>query len=309
MAINIDELCGWVHNPQAVDKLLSKLPFPIFGDAAPHLKDTGADKDVFLWDAEQLITNAVRPPHKQTIGDCVSHGFSGAIDDLRFVRMAWSGLTEDFIETASEAIYGGARVEIGHRQCGQGDGACGAWAVEWITKFGVLQRKKYDHIDLTTYSGNLAKNWGWNGLPPELELLAKEYPVKSTSLIQTYEELRDAIATTKCPVVVSSNQGFTLTRDKYGFCAPQGSWGHCTYFRGVSDNPRRPGAVYQQSWGEGMPSGSRDVETYNGSKITLPEGAFFVDAEVINRMLAMGDSYVISDMVGYVNRDFTAQLY
>lgn len=308
---------GWVPNPREVERILQQLPSPFFGAAAPHLQDSGKGKDVFLWKAEEQLTGKVRLPHNQKLGDCVSHGFSGAVDDLRFVRIAWYNDTaEDFVETSSEAIYGGARIEIGKGQCGVQDGAVGAWAADWLLKYGIIPRLSYNvqgiPVDLTQYSPALAKLWGIKGVPSDLENVAREYPAKTVSLVSSWEEVRDAIAGAKCPVTICSNQGFTTTRDANGFCSPQSVWQHCTYFRGISDNPKRPGGAYQQSWGEGMPTGPLHVTLPHGLELDMPEGCFFVDAEIIDRMVKQGDSFVIADIIGYPARpdtDFEFQLY
>jgi hypothetical protein len=304
-------LCGWFKDDRAVDNLLKKLPIPLFGEI---LKDTGQGKDIFLWKAEEQLNNKIRPPHKQQFGDCVSHSLGAAIDDLRYIRIAWNNLlSESFVETSTEAIYGGSRIEIGKGQCGDQDGSTGAWAIDWVLHYGVLPRLKYDQYDLTQYDPKLAKEWGQTGLPKELEDEAKHYPVKTASLITGgYNQARDAIGGAKCPIIVCSNQGFSLSKDSMGFCTPHGVWAHCMYFRGVSDNANRPGLVCQQSWGPNLPSGSNDIILPSGLQLTLPQGAFFVDAEVVDHMLAAGDSYVISDMIGYRYKSddiFNYQLY
>jgi hypothetical protein len=55
----------------------------------------------------------------------------------------------------------------------------------------------------------------------------------------------------------------------------------------------------RQSWGEGAPTGPLQVALPHGLPLQLYEGMFFVDAEVIDRMLAVQDSFAISDMIGY----------
>jgi hypothetical protein len=50
---------GWVYNPVAIDKILSKMKTPYFSQAAPHLKGTGGDKDVFYWELEEKILGKI----------------------------------------------------------------------------------------------------------------------------------------------------------------------------------------------------------------------------------------------------------
>ena len=67
------------------------------------------------------------------------------------------------------------------------------------------------------------------------------------------------------PVAVCSGQGFTMTRDRDGFCLPRGSWGHCMCFIGVAVG-RRPGLCCLQSWGPNTPDGPIEA------LLTIPDG-------------------------------------
>ena len=49
-------------------------------------------------------------------------------------------------------------------------------------------------------------------------------------------------------------RGYTMTRDRDGFCKPSGSWAHYHVRSGVRATPRK-GFDYNQSWGAGVPSG------------------------------------------------------
>ena len=162
------------------------------------------------------------------VHNCVSHGFGLGVDVLRCVQIAIKGAMEKWLgEVATEIIYGGSRVEIGGGQLGNSDGSSGGWAAQWLMKYGVLLRQAYGSYDFTTYSGTVAKKFGRAGVPDELEPRAREFPVRTCSLITTYEEARDAIAN-GYPVAVCSNVGFqSMRRDKDGFIKPSGSWPHC----------------------------------------------------------------------------------
>lgn len=295
---------GRIENKQETERIIGLLPQPLFALSGA---ESGAGQDVFLWKAEESLTGTVRPPDAQTIGDCVSHGFGDAIDDLRWVRIAWQGdSAEDFVDSATEVIYAGSRVQIGRGGCGRQDGSVGAWALKWIMDYGIVPRGTYGAIDLTSYSGKRAREWGMPnaGCPSSLLNVAKQYPLKTGSLVRSYEEVRDAIAVSKSPVTVSSNQGFEpFVRGKDGFIRPGGTWPHCMYIRGVTDNPKRPGVVVQQSWGPGAPTGPLTVILPHGLTLKLYEGMFLVDAEVIDRMVSEGDSFALSDMVGFPKKD------
>lgn len=285
-----DELhFGWVDDRKAVQDTLGTMPRAFLCENDDAIRDTGKGKTVLLHNAVTKVVGSF-PINKQTIGDCVSHGAAGAVQVLTCVEIAikaeaeeWRGLV------ATEPIYAGSRVEIGGNRI-RGDGSVGAWAAKWLTQYGVVVRGKYGSIDLTTYSGAVARDWGSRGCPNELEPLAKEHPVKTASLCQSYEEARDAIAN-GYPITVASSRGFNSTRDAKGFLSPSGSWAHQMYFCAVDDASSRPGLLCVNSWGTTWVTGPK--------RLDQPDGSFWVDADVADRMLGAGDSYAFSGFKGF----------
>jgi hypothetical protein len=302
-----DHLCGFVPHQAESDRIVQSLVQPYFGATN---KDSGKGQDCFLWLIEQQLTGQVSGPDNQKIPDCVSHAFGRAIDVLRYVRI-FSGLDETFIPTATEPIYGGARIQIGKGILKQ-PGCVGAWALDWLLKFGITGRQKYPEADLSFYNPELAQKWGQEGSP----ITSQDSLLKLASKCTSYEQARDAIVTSKLPIVVCSDQAFSLTRDNQGFCLPDPTdvWMHSIHFIGVTDNPLRPGIVYRQSWGPGVPGGPRTVTLPHGPIIELPDGCFLVDAEVFDDMIQpshSGEAYILCDMEGYHPRltDFTFAFY
>lgn len=296
-------LCGWVLDEAERDRMASMQKYPSYGDAAGALKDSGKGKDVFLWELEKKLFGQVRDPHAQTEPDCVSHGLSGAGEDLLIVQIT-KGESAKFELIASEPIYGGARHEVGGDRLGRGGGAVVGWAIQWAQQWGLLPRRNYTEvgIDLSVYNGKVAANWGSPrvGVPDALEPLAKKFPLVTCSLIESnyYEAARDVIANGGL-VVTGSDQLYSDTRDQFGFCTPHGRGGHCTYYRGVSDNPRRPGIAYQQSWGKMIPRGNQSVQLPHGVKVDLPLGCFFIDAAEFNRMHRGQEVWAVTHMAGW----------
>jgi hypothetical protein len=287
---------GWIPNPKEVDRVLGDLAHPVFGVAAHPIKDSGKGKVVLLHKALTQVLGHF-PIHSQEIGDCVSHGWGLGIDVLKAVQIV-AGAREKFTgETATEIVYAASRVEVGGGRLGNGDGSIGAWAAKAVSEtVGTLVRGKYGSLDLTTYSGATAKRLGAprNGVPDELEPTAREHPVKTVSLVRTYEELRDAIAN-GYPVPPCSNRGFASRRDEKGFARPSGSWAHCMLFLAVDDADSRPGVLCQNSWGERWISGPKRHDQ--------PEGSFWVDADVAEKMLSEQDSFAMSGYIGFPEQD------
>jgi hypothetical protein len=281
---DFEQLGGWSPAPAEVDRVLATMRHPTFAQAAPRLSGAGTDKTVLLYKAFKDVNGDYIPYVAQQIGDCVSFGFGHGVDLLGCVQIAIGHKAEKFEQTATEAVYGMARVDIGGQRGSRQDGAVGAWAAKAVCSIGTVDRDV-----VGAYSGQRAKQWGAQGVPDDIKAKAGEHKVKSFALVSTYEELEDALAN-GYPVPVCSNQGFTLTRDAQGFCRPRGVWGHCMLIVGVRAGDR-PGACIFQSWGPDMPSGPLDLDQ--------PPNSFWADRDVVERMLAMRDSWALSGLDGY----------
>lgn len=287
-------LCGYIYDEKSLESFLNNSPM-VVGDPAPPA--SGAGKDFFLFDIERQLTGTVRPPHHQTIGDCVGQGYTGGAEDLQFVQM----LTQPgngFVWLSSEVAYSLARIQVGQGGCGYGDGAVVSWVFEAGQKFGNVARGKYGQYDLTNYRADLAKQWGTPrvGCPQELVEIAKTHLTLRCSLIQgrqKYTQCRDVIYNGGV-IVTGSNQLFAAQLDSQGFYRRGGRGGHCTYYRGFTDNSKRPGIGYQNSWGSDpsiTPPGGT-ITLASGREIIMPAGFGFVDADEFDVMHSGGDSEV-----------------
>lgn len=313
-------LCGWLNQPEEVQKVVSSLPIPLFGSPWP-MNDK---KTVVLSDNFKKVVGVDQWPGPQLIGDCVSMGYGGGVEDLQIglilnvlkeagyfgtqanmdklnplvasqpliedneVKDILKGAGYTFKEIATESIYGFSRCEIGQQWRSRQDGSVGAWAAKAVVQYGVLNRDV-----VGPYSGQRAKDWGANGVPDNLEPTAKNNIVQVTSKVTTFEEAAAAIQGWK-PVIVCSDRGFSLNRDSQGFCAPSGTWNHCMRFMGVRWD--RPGLLCFQRWGANNPNGP--------TALNQPSNTFWVDADVATRMLRQGDSFTIDRFQAYKNDNF-----
>lgn len=280
-------LCGWIDDQRAVEAYLAKLPEPLFADAAQSIQGSGAGKTVLLYEAARQVWGRDLDPGPQKIGDCVSWGFAGAVD-LLACQEVLKGEAEEHsweLRTCTEAVYALSRCEYGNLDGSMQDGSVGAWAAEAVTKGGTLSRKR-----LGEYDPRRAKQWGARGLPDELEPEAKEHLVKTATLVTSFEQARDAIAN-GYPISVCSNQGFSQSRDKDGFCRPKGSWAHCMKWIAGRDDAR-PGILNMNSWGNDSPRGPKGEHD-------IPDGSWWIDAEVVERMLRSRDTFALSQFDGY----------
>ena len=284
MKTDFANLGGWRYDPDEVGRTLAGMPRPLFAAAAPDLAGSGAGKTALLFKAFKDVNGGYLDYPAQTIGDCVSQGFGHGIDLLECVQIAIAKAPEDFKQTATEAVYGMARVDVGGQRGSYSDGAVGAWAAKAVSTLGTVSRDV-----VGPYDGNRAKEWGAKGVPQDVMAKAGAHKVKTASLVSTYAELEDALAN-GYPVTVCSNQGFSLTRDADGFCRAKGSWAHCMLIVGVRADGR-DGACIFQSWGSDVPSGPLALDQ--------PPNSFWAERSVVEDMLSMRDSWSLSSFEGY----------
>lgn len=281
---------GWVDDEREVAAIMDTQPFPVFGDTPAGSDPIQLPDSVLGWKLHEKVTGKPWPSGSQgNVGSCVSWGTRNGAT-LTMLAQIVAGTGEEFADVAQEPIYALSRVEIGKRRLGRGDGSVGAWAAEALKTFGVIKRGVYGSIDLTKYSEARCKYWGWSGLPDELEPIAKQRPIKAYSKVSSVEECQRALAQ-GYGINVCSNQGFRLSRDSDGFCAPRGTWAHSMSIIGYQLG-NRPGFFILNSWGADAYSGPMGLG--DG-----PGGGFWAEASIVERMLKYGDSYCYSSLNGF----------
>lgn len=280
-----EPLFGWIRPTQAqIYATLKSLPHPLFYTAAPHLMGAAAT-DVYLYKAWDDVLGKAPAYVAQQIGDCTSFGTGHAVDLVECVQIAIGKQAQQFKETCTEAIYGLGREIAG--MLGQDDGCYGGAVSKAVTQYGTVSREA-----VGSYSGDRAKQWGGSsGVPSDVKAKCANHKVKTASLVQTWPELTAALSN-GYPVIVCSNQGFTMTRNQKGICEAQGSWSHCMMIAGVmyvgtSDEC----AIICQSWGPNVPDGP----TANG----MPDFSFGARKSIVSEMLSGQDSYALSAFDGY----------
>lgn len=294
---------GWNSDPAAVEVVRGQLAQPWFSGTPAFKAFRGNETDTVLHsDAVKKALGSHLPARDQGgVGSCVSFGTAAAIEYLLCIQIVEAinagQPPPDFRPLVQEVIYGGSRVEIGGGKI-RGDGSVTAWAGKFVREWGVVPRGVHGKFDLTNYSEQRCREYGAKGVPPDLETLAKESPVRQITFAQSAKEVELALRQ-GYTVAVGSGVGFgsrgPYTRDKDGFLKASGTWGHCMAVVGVRAG-KRPGFLFLNSWGEnwiGGPKGDSDI----------PPGSFWVDYATANRMFAEGDTVIFSDASGFPARE------
>lgn len=280
---------GWVDDPGAVAFVTSLQPFPTIA-TTPAGQVEEIPQTVYGWKIYESVTGKPWPSRNQgKVGSCVSFGTVAAIEYTMACEL-FRGQDETMVDLAQEVVYGGSRVEIGGGKLGRRDGSVGAWAAEFVRRWGVLPREIVNGHDLREYSETRCREYGLNGVPDDIEPLAKQHPIAAITKVTTVDEARRALAS-GYGIAVSSSQGFTLRRDEQGFCAPSGSWSHCMAIIGYS-MVDKPAFWICNSWGDKTHTGPAGAGN-------PPPCGFWADANVVGRMLAAGDSWAFGDLAGF----------
>lgn len=297
---------GWINDPVEVSRVMQIIHFrqgisPYYSHQEPSFEQTTDDATVLFWKAEEKVLGSVLKSWNQgNVGSCVSFGWGRACQDLLLGEIA-AGDMEEYpnAQVATEPIYGGSRVEVGGGRIG-GDGSVGAWAAEWVRRWGILFRLKYGEVDLTSYNEKRCREYGRYGCPDELEPVAKEHPVQTVAMVRSGPEAWSAIGNWY-PIPVCSNRGFTTTL-REGFCEPSGNWNHCMTIRGKFVHPTKGKSfVIQNSWG-GYLNGEKMIKDVHGVEHELPEGCFATTMNVVDAMMRQEDSFAISNFKGFPSR-------
>ncbi len=304
---------GYTPNPEGTREFLRELDQPLFSDAAREVLLNAKQQDTFLYryadKAHRQVYGKPFGPWKQGIGDCVSFGWGMGSYVGQCVDWEQGRLPDPPLLICTEAIYGGSRT-AGRlppvQFAGWSDGSYGAAAARWVAGLkngtgGIIYRRDYPGIDLTTYSPQLAKNWGAYGCGgQEHTYLAKEankHTAKHVALVRSFDEAAASIESGYC-IPVCSGVGFSSQRDADGFSPRQGSWAHCMVFisvRYAKNEGKRDGLLCMNSWG-----------TFNaGPKwpADQPDGSFWVSRETVDAMLSGQDSFAIGGVEGFKYRD------
>jgi len=280
---------GWVRNPDEVARVMEGLPTPVFGDTPAGAAEEPLPDEVYLWDACRKVTGAVLPPRDQgAVGSCVGFGTATAIEHTLCAEIA-AGDPDGFAPVCQEIVYAGSRVEVGRGRI-RGDGSVGAWAAEFVRRWGVLQRGVHGRHDLSLYDPLVCRSLGRTGVPDDLEPACRRHPVAGVARVTRFAEACRALAS-GYGIAVCSSQGFGTRRDADGFAPPRGTWNHCMALVGFRRRGR-PGGYILNSWGPGAhtgPTGPGDP----------PPGGFWADAAVVDAMLGQGDSWAFSKVAGF----------
>lgn len=284
---------GWVDAPD--DRAPVAATMAKFSDT-PAFKAFQGDepKHVYLWEAYRTLHGNAPPERNQGgVGSCVSFGTASAIEST-LANQVLLGLVGEYRDIAQEVIYAGSRVEVGGGKI-RGDGSIGAWAAKFVVQWGIVSRGNVGRYDLSNYDEARCRSWGRTGVPDDLELEAKKFPVSDAAAIRNWVEAKKALAN-GYGIAVCSNIGFTMRRDANGVCKASGTWAHCMALDGYHIEPdgREYGHI-TNSWGDNAHTGPVGWGNPN-------HAGFWAESRTVERMLFAADSWAFSGVTGFPAR-------
>lgn len=278
-------LSGWLgreHEEKAYEKNISKFIPCTF-------RDTDKTHE-YLWDYMKTMNDGKNlQTFRQETGDCVSAASKHAVEYIQAVQKVEDRDNLEFRRVFSPYIYGVSRTdpECGNGQLGRSAGSVGAWAVVGMQKKGILF---VDDKNVPAYSGSLADQWGYRGVPKEFYDEASDNPVKGVSKVTSISQLRSALLN-RCPVIIGSQWGFRAVKeDNHIVYKRNGWWGHEMVFIGWHDDPW-PGAFRLNSWYPMIDdtAASKDMKQPNGE----PDGGAWCHAEDLEREIKDSELFAL----------------
>lgn len=307
---------GYTPNVEETERFVEEQALRTFGESRWYGDMRAEKRDAFLWlPLLEYLPNWLRG--NQGIGDCVSWGWE--LGGTLFIYGERKLGLVDFplVTGATEAIYGGSRVESrGGKLGGYRDGSYGGAAARWLTEWGFLLRLDYSkdtgvaEHNLTEYSSKKAKAWGnfgCGGADDEgrekglLDQQAALYPMTTTA-IRTTEELAAALMNgypcPTCSGIGYGNKGkFHSARNADGVVRISGGWNHCELFCGVRWVNGRPQFRLANSWGKCASGPDPGIDDP-----AMSYCSWWVTEEDAQRQLNARDTFAITGSEGFVPR-------
>lgn len=244
--------------------------------AAAHANGTAdsfAGQLVIPWVYQLAMFPGSEPGAGQDRGDCVSHAASGAerlamcCDIASGIPDEKTGMVEGVPEVDPQGIADGiTSSEWKYWWRGyNGDGWSCDVAAEVSMRHGIALRNNYSDlgIDLREYSGSLAGKYGSKSPPSAMDTFFNAHPIHAVADASSLAECRDALGNGHS-IQSCGGEGFSSTRDQFGYSRRSGSWSHGYKNPGVDDRPEikakygEPLLLNFNNWGT-WNSGGRDI--------------------------------------------------
>ncbi len=308
---------GWIPNPQETEAFVRTIP-SAYAEQVKEQIAVDDDADALLYRAlvpcleAEGKTNRIKNRgqwkcvtayDQGNVGSCVGHGTASALSVLNAVEIMFRKEPQAFRAMHSaDGMYGLAREAANMLR--NGDGCTGSGAAKAVVDYGTLYNIRYDAADLSVDNPTRCRQYGTRGVGSALKNEASERKVLAVYRAKSAQEAWSLIGN-GYPINVCSSQGFSKQRDGDGVCRPSGSWSHSMSIIGrrTTNNGRKLFLIWN-SWGDNWASGPYWED--------MPFGSFWAEYNVVDGMLARGDSFAYSELDGFPARtipDYGSKAY
>lgn len=309
---------GWTPDADASAADAKATQFRTFADTPAGLvAASDLPKEVFGWKYVEKLTGKPTPLEDQNpTGACVGFGSAAVVErTLAADIVARNGSPAEFAFFSREVMYAGPKVQ-GARAMGASvsreDGSAGVFCKAYFAAgYGMVPKKKYPTIDLSTYDPARARSWNTSGPPAEVLAESKKFPVKDAVKVTNWQQAKQAMASGYFPSVCASWRA-SGERDANGVAkdltnGSRDDWNHCMGLDGyiVLDDGREFGHI-ENSWSN-LPDkfGRRTGRSFHTGPVgwgNPTTAGFWWPAASIDRALRQGDTYAYSGVTGFPAR-------
>lgn len=253
----------WEPDYQGTKEWMAQSSTPLFATAAPALMDRDPQPTSLLKYYKMGLQATYGKnyrwfPRMQWDGTCVGQGGWLCADIVVAINSLLSGSKHPGSPCVA-GTYAGSRVDVAKKP-GRWEGSNGNWVSRWLTsRGGILLGKELDLPDgVLTQDQWLARNkkdeqiaMRWTasreGVPTDMEKLAKERPIEGTSLVNSVQEVRSSISNLQ-PLLICTSLIPTGQRDEKGRSRMRRKGGHCTVIAETLRDGTGWYYTYVQSW-------------------------------------------------------------
>ena len=311
---------GAIFDPDGQEQAYAESVAMGYGDAEQVARDNGFEgqgkgKLILVYKAAWDLAGtdkAFRSYPNQITGDCVAHSNRNSL--VLSVANAAANGDGSFPDTMQDDWKIGGFCTMANWWTRGYSGAgwsCSKAMSNSKTRIGLVVAKKYDsptNMDLSVYNKSTNGAYGSKSPGKSIEEQLGTHLVKSYTRLsdKSFEVIEDFCAA-GYGISTCGNEGWSKSRDAWGFSKRSGSWAHALAVAGTDSTPEaiqrygEPLVLIQNSWATWNGSDRRHCHD-DPSLPMIPVGSFWAKYSDMKKR----DMYAVSSVQGFPNRKLKA---
>lgn len=287
-----NNLCGCLIDPRETDRVMNTLVAcgadPVLASAKPQLKgfwESQGKPPVFLTDGDDDVA------WSQAHGTCTGQGWGHALQtSIRHSLLVNKISRKIFLSW--EVLYAMARTVIDNPR--RGEGACVPHLAEVGFRYGLLERKAYQSIDLSKPQEDWSVRMSQPGaprIPADLLEEMKNHKLRAVMQVTDLDLAADALAAGYA-LVRGANRATGAIRNADGITGTVQCGGHCEHIPIVFID-RHGDRIWgeRNSWrgSDSQPHGNATFKCSDGSERQIPDGVGGIRDKDVQYYIDHGD--------------------